>query len=183
MISHRPLNPRSDQAGLTLVEVLVTLAIASIVASFAVVTYSGHSERVRVGDAVAEMQGIQLAIAQYSNRPDRLAHGLPESLDELGLPAEQLIDPWGRPYQYSAQARLNRDYELFSLGPDGLTGSSDSDNPALDDIVRGSSGAFFGARSDYAAMAGTDSGQYSVTGSEAAGSGNAAAGNSALILR
>lgn len=168
---------------MTLVEVLVTLGIAAIIASFAVVTYSGHTERVRVGEAVTEMQVIQLAIAQYINRPDRLAKGLPENLDELGLSADELIDPWGRPYQYSSDALLNRDYELFSLGPDGLTSTSDNGNPALDDIVRGSSGAFFGSRSDYAAIDGTDTGQYSATGSGADVSGDATAGTPDLILR
>lgn len=144
--------------GFTLIELLSTLAIVGILASVAVSGYSKHVDGLRVNQAVADIERLQLALANFVNRPDRLAQGLPDDLSALGLAQDRLTDPWGRPYQYAANARMNRDYDLFSLGKDGLTGHVG----AADDIVRGGNGAFVGPLSDYDSIPGTTSGQLAV---------------------
>jgi len=35
------------------------------------------------------------------------------------------IDPWGKPYSYKSPGYHNDDYDLYSLGPDGLENSED----------------------------------------------------------
>jgi general secretion pathway protein G len=44
---------------------------------------------------------------------------------------------------------LNTDYDLFSLGPDGLTSVSLGTNVGLDDVIRANNGGFFGPASEY----------------------------------
>jgi general secretion pathway protein G len=73
-------------------------------------------------------------------------------------------DPWGRPHQFTklqgingkGKARkdknlnpLNADYDLYSVGPDGLTALPLTAKAARDDIVRANNGAFVGVASDY----------------------------------
>jgi hypothetical protein len=48
----------------------------------------------------------------------------PASLDELNIPVENTIDPWGNPYEYSVYPD-GADYKLESVGPDGQLGTSD----------------------------------------------------------
>jgi general secretion pathway protein G len=149
--------------GMTLIELLSGVAIVGVLASVAFGAYAQHVERVRFSEAVTEIQRIQLALAGYANRPDRLAAGLPDDLSALGLAPDQLIDPWGRAYQYVTDSRMNRDYDLFSLGKDGLTSSNANEKFSADDIVRASNGAFVGAYFEYATIAGTTNGQFATT--------------------
>jgi hypothetical protein len=44
---------------------------------------------------------------------------------------------------------LNTDYDLFSLGPDGLTATALNNPQSLDDVIRANNGGFFGVASDY----------------------------------
>ncbi|MCK5377574.1 MAG: prepilin-type cleavage/methylation domain-containing protein, partial [Acidobacteria bacterium] len=80
----------------------------------------------------------------------------PPSLATVGY--GNLVDPWGRPYRYLniigggvGQPRkdhflvpVNSDYDLYSKGPDGLTGAPFTDAKARDDIVRASNGSWIG---------------------------------------
>jgi general secretion pathway protein G len=149
--------------GMTLIELLCGLAIVGILASVAYSSYGRHVERVRVSEAITGIASLQLALVRYANRPDRLGAGLPEDLSDLGLSEIQLTDPWGGRYQYAVNPRLNRDYDLYSLGRDGLTGASGAESFAEDDVVRGGNGAFVGLFSDYMSIPGTTSGQLAVT--------------------
>ena len=44
---------------------------------------------------------------------------------------------------------LNTDYDLFSLGPNGITSVSLGETMAQDDVIRANNGGFFGTASDY----------------------------------
>jgi len=161
MISKRRITHRNRMIGVTLIELLSTVAIVGILASVAFSGFSRQAEGVRVNQAVAGIENLQLALTRYSTRPDRLAKGLPDELSELGLTRDQLIDPWGRPYHYSRDPRFNRDYDLFSLGKNGMTGLRGGDDFSTDDVVRGGNGSFFGTLADYAALSGVTTGQFS----------------------
>jgi general secretion pathway protein G len=158
--------PKAQAAGcrgMTMVELLVTLAVVGILGAIGFTMMAGRGERARVQEAVVEIESLSLAIARYATRPDRLAAGLPDELADLGVDPEWLTDPWGRPYQYfkpgsgddslarinARGARLNQDYDLFSLGPDGSTRPAISDALAADDILRAALGGFVGAAADY----------------------------------
>ncbi len=76
---------------------------------------------------------------------------------------QQHIDPWGRPYQYlnirvsgTSNARkdkklkpLNSDFDLYSMGPDGLTNKSLNNAKSRDDVVRARDGGFIGTAEEF----------------------------------
>ena len=80
---------------------------------------------------------------------------LPADLSQVE--ATSLVDPWGHPYQYFNHASgtgnggmlrqdlflvaLNEDYDLYSLGKDGLTATTIGANVSQDDIIRAGSGS------------------------------------------
>ena len=148
---------------MTLIELLMVLAVIGVLSAFALTIMSGRSERARAQEAVTDIGRIALAISVYETRPDRLAAGLPDDLTALGIEPEVLIDPWGRPYRYfkpgsddSTLARLsrsggplNRDYDLYSLGPDGVTKASIGEAESTDDVLRAAQGRFIGTAADY----------------------------------
>jgi prepilin-type N-terminal cleavage/methylation domain-containing protein len=171
--------------GMTLIELLAALGIVGVLASIGFGAYAGYAERVRIGQAVTEIGQIQLEIASFSTRPDRLSLGLPDELSELDLDAALLTDPWGRPYQYRRDdARLNRDYDLFSLGSDGLTDRSPESPEAFDDIVRGAGGSFIGTRADYAAITGAETSRFSTARSpDARGAGSGTRASESRFVR
>lgn len=102
------------------------------------------------------MQGIQDKIEVYV-----IVHGsLPLDLTFLGNP----LDQWGNPYQYlnfatvngNGQKRkdrnlvpINTDYDLFSMGPDGVSVSPLTAPQSHDDIIRANDGGYLGLASKY----------------------------------
>jgi general secretion pathway protein G len=90
----------------------------------------------------------------------RNGNTLPRTLAEAGIAT---VDPWGRPYVYlraadasRSQLRkdgelvpLNSDFDLYSLGPDGVSALALPAAPSRDDVVRAANGAFIGVAANY----------------------------------
>ena len=137
-------------------DVLVVLAIALMLGSFAIPAFTGYLERARVARAVSDIGTMSLRLHQWQ----RSGHTLPQNLGEAGISA---VDPWGRPYVYlraadasRAQLRkdgelvpLNSDFDLYSLGPDGVSALALPAAPSQDDVVRAANGAFIGVAANY----------------------------------
>jgi general secretion pathway protein G len=78
----------------------------------------------------------------------------PPSLNAIGR--GNFLDPWKRPYQYVNLALggppyqdfllspLNTDFDLYSLGQDGISTMSLADVSCGDDIIRAGDGGFVG---------------------------------------
>lgn len=115
--------PRS-RAAFTLVEMLVVVAIIVVLAGIAVpITFSVYDSAQR-DTASAVIKGT-LAPAVERYRLDKEVNpegGLPGSLQDLvnspkaGLKADQLNDPWGHPYQYTASSSHGNEYDIWSDG-------------------------------------------------------------------
>jgi len=137
-------------------DVLVALAIVLMLGSFAIPAFNGYLERARVARAVSDIGTMSLRLHQWQ----RSGHTLPQNLGEAGI---AVVDPWGRPYVYlraadvsRAQLRkdgelvpLNSDFDLYSLGPDGVSALALPAAPSRDDVVRGANGAFIGIAANY----------------------------------
>ncbi len=72
-------------------------------------------------------------------------------------------DPWGRAYIYynidangkggarkdHALNPINTDFDLYSMGADGLSKSQVSQKDSLDDLIRANNGGYIGFASDF----------------------------------
>jgi len=150
------------RAGFTLVELLIAIAILAVLAAIAVPSYSRYLDRVAVAQATGDIRRLEVLIAQFQSDNQRL----PASLAEIGKAG--MLDPWKNPYQYldlsslsvdkklMGQVRkdknlvpINSDYDLYSMGKDGLTKPPLTTRDSQDDVVRASNGRYVGLASDY----------------------------------
>lgn len=145
------------QAGFTLVELLIVVAIVAVLSSMAIPTYNQFIQTVKVTRTVGELSGLEREIAAY--QIDNYV--LPLGLADIGRVG--MLDPWGRPYVYLRLpepltgterqdpfgTELNTDFDLYSMGYDGLSGQKTNDIGAEDDVVRGRNGASYGLASEY----------------------------------
>jgi len=150
---------RARQArAFTLIEVMLAVAIMSVIAVIALPSYSKHVERARVAQAISDILELNLQLERYLS--DRYAH--PEDLTAVGAAGK--LDPWGRPYVYlnlqiagnKGKARknkklnpINSDYDLYSVGKDGDSASPLTATNSQDDVVRANDGSFVGLASKY----------------------------------
>jgi general secretion pathway protein G len=136
--------------------VISVAAAALIVGSFAVPAFNGYVERARVARAVSDIGTMSLKLHRWQQD----VHLLPENLAQAGIFG---VDPWGRPYVYlrAADARraelrkddervpINTDFDLYSLGPDGVSAIALPAAPSRDDVVRAANGAYIGVAANY----------------------------------
>jgi general secretion pathway protein G len=143
--------------GVTRLELVVLIGVAVVLGSFAVPAFNTYLERSRVARAVSD---IGTASLQLHRR--RLDTGsLPATLAEAGILLGD--DPWGRPYEYlriaganSGQLRkdqdlvpINTDFDLYSRGPDGMSGGPLTVLQSRDDVVRAKDGEYIGVAANY----------------------------------
>ena len=154
-----PIGRAGRVHGFTLVELVIALAIIGVLSALTLNQYLAYIERVRMARAVIEMKDItaQLDPIAYEGGT------LPTSLGAIGFGGRK--DPWGRRYVYlkirgvpAARSRsrkdqflvpLNTDYDMYSMGKDGLSQPRISVPVSLDDVIRVNDGAFLGLAAKY----------------------------------
>jgi general secretion pathway protein G len=144
--------------GITLIELMVILAIVLTLASLGIIAYTKYRDNANMAHAIADIRAIEHDIYIYEG----YATKLPDSLDQVGK--DVLLDPWGNRYQYyntqtgsgDGQQRfdklgnlLNTDFDLYSVGKDGMTAPGLDKPESQDDIVRANNGEFAGVASEY----------------------------------
>lgn len=130
-------DPRRGERGLTLLELLVVIMILSVMTVLAAVQVTGYLDRARHDTAKLQIDELTLALDLYRidmRRFPTTQEGLTALLEEpqqadgwrgpyLNKP-EAIDDPWGRPFIYRSPG-ADRDYDLGSLGADGVEGGED----------------------------------------------------------
>ena len=132
---------RSDrEAGLTLVEMIVVLAIIALVAALIVPNVIGRPDEARVTVANSDIRTISAALKMYRldngtyptteqglaalvKKPT--AEPIPRSWSAEGYLPQLPVDPWGHPYAY--QSPTPGGFDLKSLGKDGKPGGEGLD--------------------------------------------------------
>jgi general secretion pathway protein G len=145
-------------SGFTIVELMLGIAILGVLVGIAYPSYQQYTERVRIAQAIIDIQGISASVEAYSN--DNREY--PADLNEVGKSG--MKDPWGNAYRYTnlgaakgvGKARknknlvpINSDFDLYSMGKDGASVSPLTAKASRDDIVRANNGRFVGLASDY----------------------------------
>ena len=143
----------APDAGLTLIEMIVVLAIIALVAALIVPSVIGRPDQARVTVATTDLRTIGAALKMYrldnGNYPTTeqglaaLAHaptsGPPApNWNRDGYLPEVPTDPWGHPYVYRSPG-TSGDFDLLSLGKDGKPGGD-----GLDADLGGPAGAASG---------------------------------------
>jgi general secretion pathway protein G len=132
----------TDEAGLTLIEMIVVLAIIALIAAMIVPNIIGRPDQARVTLAQTDERTIAAALKMY--RLDNgeyptteqglaaLAHrpttgAIPTNWATNGYLEQVPADPWGRPYIYHSPTPNGAGYEIISLGKDGKPGGEGLD--------------------------------------------------------
>jgi len=161
-----------DVRAFTLIELSIVVVIIATLSTLTVPVYMRVMQEAKKESTESEMRQIQTAITEFlATRGE-----LPDSLDEVGM--GDILDPWGRPYEYLRIATppggekgkgkgkgggggkgefrkdhflvpINSDYDLYSKGPDGKSSSPLTAKSSRDDIIRANDGGYFGPASEY----------------------------------
>jgi general secretion pathway protein G len=142
--------------GVTLLELLITVALIGLLSAVAMPSYQLYITRSKVAVAKKDILEISLSLERYVT----FRGAYPTSLAEL---PDNRLDPWGSPYRYlsmdgatvGAKRKdkslhpLNSDYDLYSMGPDGQSQTALTAKASRDDIIRANNGGFVGVAEDY----------------------------------
>ncbi len=129
----------------TLLELMVVVVILGILAAFIVPRISKRPEDARVTKAKIEISNLEQALELYyldNGEYPSTEQGLralieipqtgdiPESWKAGGYLAKSKVprDPWGNEYVYASPGNHNEDYDLLSLGKDGVEGGEGYDS-------------------------------------------------------
>ncbi len=136
------IRQRRSQGGFTLIELMVVIVIIGILAAYIAPRFIGQTEKAKVSEAKAQIRSFEIALKMF-----RLDNGfypsteqgleslvtqpttgrIPEKYNKGGYLESARIpdDPWGNPYIYTSPGSHGFDYEIVSLGADGLEGGED----------------------------------------------------------
>jgi len=120
--SHNPTRKETRRAAFTLMELLVVVAILVVLAAIAVPSYFTYVEFSRRAAAQASAKSIGKAVEAYHVATGEWPQSLQQLTQRSGgigatLKQEDLIDPWGKQYQYQPPPSTHNG----EIGPDVFT--------------------------------------------------------------
>jgi general secretion pathway protein G len=148
---------KTKARGFTLIEIMVAVALVAILTAIALPSYDAYRERTRIRNATNDIVAMGAQIkARFEDE-----RAYPANLAAVKL--QDRKDPWGRPYVYynvaasgkggarkdKALNPLNSDFDLYSLGRDGVSKSQVTQKDSVDDIIRANNGAFVGLAANF----------------------------------
>lgn len=116
----------ANARGMTIVELMIVLTIIASIMGVVGFAVFGAVDRANVKEAQIEIGSLTQMVESYylTTEPSQF----PNTLDDLTTGPSPLTkqvpkDPWGNPYIYKKTS--NREFEIFSVGADGIEGSED----------------------------------------------------------
>ena len=127
---NRMQTARGRQAGFTLMEILIVVAIIAIIGGIVANRIFGGADRAQFNLARSQVPTVAQKIENYELDNGSVPQQLGDLVSQpsgangwLGPYARdaELKDPWGRPFEYRAPGE-NGKFDLISLGADGKPG-------------------------------------------------------------
>ena len=136
---HHDLRGRNE-AGFTLVELLVVMAILVLLASMVAPRVMGYLGSSRTKTAKIQIENLATSLELYKLDTGRFPRNS-DGLKALTTPGNRRagwngpyikgvripLDPWGNPYRYKHPGRYGS-FDLFSLGADNKPGGGDENS-------------------------------------------------------
>ena len=124
----RTIRSRNTRRAFSLIELIVAVTIMAILAALVVPRVNQWVGFTKSKTARADAETISQQVRMYmtakgmSSLPgdfelSELAQG-----DDRLLNPNQLLDPWGNPYQIRVPGEVNLDFDVYSFGADGQSG-------------------------------------------------------------
>lgn len=131
---------RTGRAGFTLMEMILVLAIISLLLGAGVFTMLNVVEDAKLQRAAADLETLETNLVRYQTmaliypttsqglkalvtRPtsEPIPRKWTQKMEEIAL-----YDPWSSPYQYANPgAKNSTGFDLWSMGPDKTSGTAD----------------------------------------------------------
>jgi general secretion pathway protein G len=116
---------RQDEAGFSLIEILIVVAVLGILMAMTVSSLVGARDKARQGATIADMRNIATAIEAYT--VDFSVPPVAGAFESVSLMLRPYLnqnvpvnDHWGHIYSYTRDG--DAFYSLISLGKDGIDG-------------------------------------------------------------
>ncbi len=116
----------NQNAGFTLLELILVMVIISVLAGMVVINVSGRGTEARETRAKADLATYQRAIEAYALENN---DNYPKALNDLVTGKKKYVvqvknDAWQQPYVYTSPGK-GQPYDLVSRGADGQLGTED----------------------------------------------------------
>lgn len=119
--------------GFTTVEIMVVIAILGLLATLVLPNVINANEHARLEKGSADVSQLESTVDGYTIRsraaelPTWEMLIKPDRRGTVWLPgfSQAPRDPWGNEYEIRPGEHGLQDYEVFSWGPDGLSGTDD----------------------------------------------------------
>jgi len=128
---------RPIRRAFTLLEIVVVVTIIALLAALVAPRLLGQVGQQKTKLARAEVKSIAQQVQLWMVNAG--ISTLPEDFDLMALTegaaatlkAEDLLDPWDRPYVLVNPGEVNRDYDIVSYGADGEKGGTEENQDVV----------------------------------------------------